>query len=403
MKSTEKTSIMMKVAVLAPAILTIMATAAMGPAIGIINLNFPNTNPLLLKSIVTLPALICIPISILSNKFSKHLRKKYLLILALIVFLFGAICCYFSNTIYTLLISRGIFGLGLGIIGPLSLVLVGDFFQGKERAKFMGYSSAVTNIGGVIAIVIVGFLTSFGWHNVFLIYLIAIPVLLVVIFFLPKFGPYDVNAVENRKQDVHKETEHIKLNKRVFIYVIIIILAFITFYSVPTNLALLIQNKNLGNAETSSALIAVITLFAFISSMLFEKFLKVFKEFLVIMSFILIGIGLAILLMSGSFIPMLIGIIIVGIGFGFIVPYGIYYSSKSVHPKHTSLAISMVSTSIYVGEAICPAVLDCIAKLLHLNNVIGSFYSAEILAIVAIIFSLIILIKSKKSKNAVAQ
>lgn len=388
-----------KLPILAVALLTIIATAAIGPSLGIIELSFSGVNPTLIKSIVTIPALICIPVSLLSNKISRHMRKKYLLILGLIIYLIGAILCYFSNNIYMLLASRGILGVGLGTVAPMSLVLVGDFFDGKDRAKYMGFSSACSNIGAVIVTPIVGLIASINWHNIFLIYLIAFPILLLVIFYLPKVGPFDTYAPENRKEDIDNDTKHIKLNLGVFKYAIIIILAFITFYSVPTNIALLIQNRHFGNSEISAILITLVTLFAFISAMLFGKVLKLFKEALILISFIIISIGLAIIILSSSVIIIGIGIALIGIGFGLIVPYSLFYSAKCVHNKHTSLAITIVTTSIYVGEAICPVVLDYIAKLLNLSNVIGSFYAAEILAVIAIIFSIIVVISSKVKKT----
>ena len=400
MKNTKNAT---KLAVLAVALLTIIATSAIGPSLAIIKVNFPQVSPTLIKSIVTIPALICIPISLLSNQFSRHIRKKYLLILGLIIYLIGAIVCYFSNNIYMLLGARGIFGIGLGIIAPMSLVLVGDFFEGKDRAKFMGYSSACSNIGGVIATPIVGIIAVIDWHNIFLIYLIALPILLVVIFCLLKVAPFDGYAPENRKENIHNETKHIKLNLEVFKYAVIIILAFITFYSIPTNIALLIKNRNLGNSETSAILITLVTLFAFFSAMSFGRVLRIFKETLILISFIIIAIGLIVLISANTFTFMGLGVILVGVGFGLIVPYSLYYASKCVHNKHTSLAITIVTTSIYVGEAICPIVLDYIAKFLNLGNVIGSFYAAEVLAIVAIIFSIVIIMLSKIKKSGTNQ
>ena len=264
--------------VLAVALLSIIATAAIGPSLGIIEQSFPGINPTLIKSIVTIPALICIPVSLLSNNISKHMRKKYLLILGLIIYLVGGILCYFSNNIYMLLGSRAILGVGLGIIAPMSLVLVGDFFDGKDRAKFMGYSTASTNIGAVIATPVVGLIATTNWHNIFLIYLVAFPILLIVIFGLPKVAPFDTYAPENRKKHAHNDTKHIKLNLGVFKYAIIIILAFITFYSVPTNIALLIQDRHFGNSEIAAILITLVTLFAFISALVFGRVLKIFKQ-----------------------------------------------------------------------------------------------------------------------------
>lgn len=391
-----------KLPILAVALLSIIATAAIGPSLGIIEMSFPGVNPTLIKSIVTIPALICIPVSLLSNTLSRLMRKKYLLILGLIIYLAGAILCYFSNNIYLLLTSRGIFGVGLGIIAPMSLVLVGDFFDGKDRAKYMGYSSASSNIGAVIATPIVGFIASADWHNIFLIYLVAFPILLLVIFLLPKVGPFDTYAPENHVEYKHSDTKHVKLNLGVFKYAIIIILAFITFYSVPTNMALLIKARHFGNAETSAILITIDTLFAFISALLFGRVLKIFKEALILISFVIITIGLVILILSNTVVIMGIGVVLIGIGFGLIVPYSLFYSAKSVHSKHTSLAITIVTTSIYVGEAICPIILDYIAKALNLGNVIGSFYAAAILGVVAIIFSIFVIVTSRaKATNEV--
>lgn len=384
-----------KIAILAVALLTIIATSAIGPSLAIVQLSFPGVNPTLIKSIVTIPALVCIPVSLFSNKLSRHIRKKYLLIIGLIIYLAGAILCYFSNNIYVLLGARGILGVGLGIIAPMSLVLVGDFFEGKDRAKFMGYSSACSNIGGVIATPIVGVIAAIDWHNIFLIYLVALPILFIVIFCLPKVAPFDRYAPENHREDVHNETKHIKLNLEVFKFAVIIILAFITFYSIPTNIALLIEKRSLGDPEISAILITIVTLFAFFSAMIFGRVLKIFKETLVLISFIMIAIGLAFLILANTVILMGIGVILIGIGFGFIVPYSLYYSAKCVHDKHTSLAITIVTTSIYVGEAICPIILDYVARLLNLGNVVGSFYAAEVLAIIAIIFSIIIIILAK--------
>lgn len=388
-----------KTAILSTSILTIIATAAIGPALSVIDTQFVSASPLLIKSIVTIPALICIPVSLLSNRISNHIRKKYLLIFGLILYLIGSILSYLSNNIYTLLLTRGLFGLGLGIIAPLSLVVIGDFFDGKARAKFMGYSTAVSDIGAVIAILIVGFLASLGWQNIFLIYLIGVIVLFLVIFFLPKVAPYDHSAPEHKAESLDKDTSNIKLNKGVFKYSLIIILSFIIFYCVPTNMSLLISYKHLGTSETSAYLIALITFSAFVGAMFFHRILKVFNESLIFFSFILMGIGFVFILLSNIVLIMGIGIVISGLGFGIVVPYCLFYSAKCVHKKHTSLAITMVSTSIYVGESICPMVLDYIAKILDLNNIIGSFYGAVILAVIGVILSIFILSKSKIAKK----
>lgn len=391
-----------KVAILSASILTIIATAGISPALGVIENHFPGASPLLIKSIVTLPALICIPVSLLTNFIIRYIKKRNLLIIGVTIYLIGGILSYFSSDLYFLLISRGILGIGLGISGPLSFIVISDAFIGKERAKFMGYSSAVSIIGAVVAIPLVGVISSFGWHNIFLIYIVTLIVLLLIIFYLPKTLPYDNTIIkENHIPEKHDENKNIKLNKGVFKYFIFLILMLIIYYSIPTNMALLVKYKALGNTDTAALLITIVTLFSFFSSLFFHRVLSVFKDYLILMSFILMAIGFIMINMANGVLLLGAGTIVIGLGYGLVVPYCMFYSTKCTHKKHTAFVLTMVSVSIYVGEALSPMVLDYMANLFNLNNIIGSFYGAEIIAIIGIIVSLALLLKTKFSKKVV--
>ncbi|MGL5822741.1 MAG: hypothetical protein ACRCYE_14130 [Sarcina sp.] len=58
-----------KIAILALGFITLTATAVMAPSLTSIQMYFSSATPLLIKLIITLPALVCIPISLLNNKF----------------------------------------------------------------------------------------------------------------------------------------------------------------------------------------------------------------------------------------------------------------------------------------------------------------------------------------------
>lgn len=128
MKALEKT------AILSISFLSLIATAAMAPALTGIQNHFSSASPVLVKLVITLPALICIPVSLLNTNFLKYMSDKLLIIIGLLLFLIGGLCSAIAPDIYTLLITRGILGLGLGITAPMSLVLIGEYFEGKERA-----------------------------------------------------------------------------------------------------------------------------------------------------------------------------------------------------------------------------------------------------------------------------
>lgn len=392
-------NIIQKLTILSLSFISLIATAAMAPALNGIQAHFFNAPPTLIKYVVTLPALICIPIGLLNTTFLKFISKKKLILIGLIFFTVGGLASSFASSIYVLLFTKAILGLGLGITAPLSLVLIGDFFHGKERAKFMGLSTATTNLGGILATLFVGFLASFGWRYSFLVYAVAILVFILVALFLPKI------PTEHIEENLHKNAsnfplekieEEIKLNKGIFKYATLTMLALIAFYAIPTNMDFLIKYKDLGTSSTAANIVSISTLVSLISATFFPRIMKLFKSSYVIVIFVAMTLGFAILGGSTTLFSIIIGAILVGFGFGSIVPFGMLFASNIVHKTHTGLAILIVTTSLYVGEFLSPIVLQFFSNLLKINNVTGCLFGASIICILAIFVSIYVIISDKK-------
>lgn len=382
---------MQKLSILSLSFISLIATAAMAPALNGIQSHFINAPETLIKLVVTLPALICIPIGLLNKAFMKFISKKNLIIIGLILYTIGGLSSSLSPNIYVLLFTRAILGLGLGVTAPLSLVLIGDFFHGKERAKFMGFSTATTNLGGILSTLFVGFLVSLGWRYSFLVYAVAIIVLFLIVFFLP-------NDYENNEEKLSTGNieEDIKLNKGIFKYAILVFLGLIAFYAIPTNMDFLVKLRNLGGASTAANIVSIGTLTSLISAMIFPKLIKIFKRYFSLIIFISMFLGFIILGTAHSMPMILLGAIFVGFGFGDVIPFGMLFASNLVHKTHTALAILIVTTGLYFGEFVSPLILQFLSKTLNIQNVTGSLFGACIVCIVALLVSIYAIINDRK-------
>ena len=58
------------------AMATVMAGAAISPAVGLIASNFPDADPILIKLILTAPSLIIIPFSFISSYLTTKISKR---------------------------------------------------------------------------------------------------------------------------------------------------------------------------------------------------------------------------------------------------------------------------------------------------------------------------------------
>ena len=374
-----------KVAILSLSFLSLIATAAMAPALTGIHEHFFGASDTLVKLVVTLPALICIPIGILNNTFLKFISKKNLIIIGILIYTIGGISSTFSTSIYMLLFTKGILGVGLGITAPLSLVLIGDFFHGSKRATFMGLSTATTNLGGILSTLVVGFLALKNWRYSFLVYIVGLVVLVLVALFLPK-PPNELNDLE--KINTGHIEEDIVLNKGIFKYAILILLALIGFYAVPTNMDFLIKFRNFGTPQTAANLVSISTLASLISAIFFQKIVRVFKSYYAIVIFIVMALGFFFLAYSPNLGIATLGSIFAGLAFGNVIPFTMLFASNLVHKTHTALSILIITTALYLGEFLSPLVLQLLANILNINNVIGSLIGATIIASIAIIVSI---------------
>jgi len=126
--------------------------------------------------------------------------RKWLFVAGIAVFLLGSVLAAMSPSMNALIISRGVQGLGGGMIFALSFVTIGDLFPPAERAKYQGIIAAMFGISSVLGPTLGGFITDqFSWEWIFLV---NIPLGIPVIFLFIKLFPNTKRDGPKRKIDV---------------------------------------------------------------------------------------------------------------------------------------------------------------------------------------------------------
>src|SRR5690625_7764073 len=106
--------------------------------------------------------------------------------LGLIIYLIGGVGAQFSSTIELLLALRLLLGVGVGLIMPLSMSLINDYYTGSVRTKIMGYNSAFCNFGGILTLLLSGWLATFGCRVPFNVYFLGLFIIILLFVFLPR-------------------------------------------------------------------------------------------------------------------------------------------------------------------------------------------------------------------------
>jgi EmrB/QacA subfamily drug resistance transporter len=121
------------------------------------------------------------------GKLSDIYGRRLMLLFGVSVFLLGSALCAASWSMESLIVSRGIQGIGAGAIFPISLAIIGDLFTPRERGRYQGLFGAVFGVASVLGPLLGGWLTdNISWNWIFLVNLpIGAVTLLIVYRYLP--------------------------------------------------------------------------------------------------------------------------------------------------------------------------------------------------------------------------
>ena len=135
----------------------------------------------------------------IAGKMSDRYGRRPLFLIGLILFAAGSIFAGLSNSMLMFIICRGVQGLGGGILMPVAMASVADFYSPEDRGKVQGALGAVFGVGSGIGPLVGGALCEYiNWHWVFFI---NIPIILVCILFTVKKFP-------ERKADTSKKIDY---------------------------------------------------------------------------------------------------------------------------------------------------------------------------------------------------
>lgn len=371
-KKTENRS-KLTVTILSLSLLTVMAGAAVAPALNVIREYFSDVNQTLVQMIISIPALFIALTSFVFPKLCKMFKAKELVLIGLFLYVVGGCAAGLFSNIYLVLIFRAVVGVGVGIIMPLSTGLLSFYFSPEEQDKLMGYSSAMNQMGGVVATLISGFLAGISWRASFLVYLMGLISIVLCLFFLPNDRIGGNNHEETKKQGVFKEY---------YRFIVAIFLLMFTFFVYPTVFAMETAKEGIIPQHYIAIIMASMDLIAFFGGLSFvhiKKRLGMMTKFVAPVLFL--G-GYLLLFVLGGWAGAILGSILIGFANGLGIPFIISAASQKAGKAAATTVMPLISMAMYFAQFVTPMILStsqlpyavaCVSALLFVlwSSVIG--------------------------------
>ena len=130
------------------------------------------------QMLVTIPGvgMLCAPFV---GLIADRIGSKRVLLFSLSIITGAGSGLLFTNEFAVLLMLRFVLGVGVGGLMAVVLSMIGDFYSGAARTKFLGYQNAIMTACVLVNMQVAAYLTvNYGWSSPFYAYFGCIPLII---------------------------------------------------------------------------------------------------------------------------------------------------------------------------------------------------------------------------------
>lgn len=362
------------------AVMPAMAIISLVPVMPLLSQEFSSVSnsEALVPIALTIPALCVAIFSPIAGLLSDRIGRKMLLLFGLLGYAAVGIIPFFLTNLFQIIGSRFVLGIFEAVIMTVSTALIGDYFKGDAREKWIGIQIGAVSVSAIILIALGGALGEFlGSRGPFLLYLIALPIALLV--FLKLFEPRAIEKTSASGKNLPWKTLLplliITLAVGVFFYTVIVSLGDILLLVEEVSPA---QIGLIGAAVNLGVMIAASSFIKLKGNSSGPKLLAI--------GFALFSIGYVGMGVSSSIAGSVTAAIITSLGAGFLLPCMLAWVMSILEAGDRGKGTGLWTGMFFLGQFVAPLVVVALSgPLAGLSNVLV-FYgiTAAVLMVAAL-------------------
>ena len=331
------------VALLTCSMLILMGGAAVTPGLPGIEAHFSD-HANLTSFVITLPHLAVAIVGFLMGAVADRFGQFRTLVASLLVFIVTGTGSYFLNNIYMILVLRFLLGFGLAGIVCTVTSLIGSYYSGQKRVRMLGLQSAAMGVGVLILEVLGGSLADMSWNAPFLVYLIAVPFLILVLLFVREPVHEEISEVDDGSGKSDMGT--------ILTCCAAIFIGMIVIFVIPTKMPSYMENM-LG---VSATMMGLYLGFHGLGNALFSIFHRRLNEMLgskklIVASFLILAFSLILPAFVAETVPVcLVTLIVSGFAVGLIVPSVVNTIVASSSPSNRGKMMGIYAMFLNLGQ-----------------------------------------------------
>jgi len=335
--------------------LTIVGAVMIAPILPKLAAEFVPGNPAaaaLVPLIATGPALAIALFAPLAGWLADKLGRKALLVLATLVYGLAGAAPAMLNDLNAILLARLLFGVAEACVMTCCTTLIGDYWQGDTRVRYVNRQVVTIGSIGTFFFVIGGAAGEHSWRYPFYLYLL--PILLVPAMALVLWEP-SRNA-SSSADDIPAETnEGGSLASTVAVGYVLVFVGMICSFVVPVQTPGLmveigVHSSTLIGIASGCGLLATLC-----GSMAWPMLRdRLGRRLVNAVLLALLGTGLSLLARAHSVPTILVAVVIHGVGAGLLVPNAMLPLMRRLPRASRGRGLGGFTAALYLGQFMSP-------------------------------------------------
>ena len=316
----------------------------------------PTYNASQVELLVSVPSFSVVAMLLLNPFVDKWLNDRQLIMTGLILLSSAGIFPFFVQWYPLVLLSRRVFGMGIGFINAKAISIISQRYQGKERIQMLGIRGSVELIGGASCSLLVGQLLKIHWTLAFLIYGLGLIILAMYLLFVPPMEQIEKKEIQKSKQGLNKKDFAMILGMALLSGFVICINSSISL-RVPL---FLVDGKSIVGVE-SALVLSLEQGFGIAAGLSFASLLAHIKNRLLPMALLCLSICLFGIALANNLLTLILSSVGVGFFYSIILTFIFHRLSECIARNLLNKATAYVLLVCNLGSAVSPYVLKLLA------------------------------------------
>ncbi|MEJ6008324.1 MFS transporter [Novosphingobium aquae] len=311
--------------------------------------------------ILTVPALCVALFSPVAGILGDWFGRRRLLLWSFVAYAVVGVAPVFLTDIKAILLSRIGVGLAEALIMVLTTTMIGDYFAGAARDKWLAGQTAVASMSALVFFNLGGQLGQFGWRTPFWVYSSALLMLALVLLYTWEPSERDAGDVA-KKAPHHASWAGFPMAKMLGI-VAVTVFGSVLFYTVQIQSSVGLHELGVTDPARAGFLTSIASIGVVLGTWIYSRISRwpVFR--LLAIEFAMLAVGFLLMSRAGDTTPFLIGCFINQLGAGMLLPTLLVWAISLLTFEMRGRGAGIWTGAFSIGQFISPIAVTIATKL----------------------------------------